>query len=391
MEEKTVAHNIMVKPPSTTTGNADDFYARALASVNHQISLAAVADSLKIEVESHAKSLVEDDLPKIDSAAKGYLSLVAARSAVASDVDVLSASAPAAAVVAQCTFAATTKTPLDANRRALICARALLSTINSTIIPPDSPSTDIADDENNEDDKERMRTRLKNDATQILWNGLVRSSQGGTGDRAKQTKPSKVLGRLSLLAAYPFIQERFRRGIILSTDHGNHTAASSNIADDATTATTESQNNPLHSLSDEVLPSVSPPKGIDIDEWEAFYTEFGYLLSDTCGRNNGDEKEPPTQSIAEHDDSALIWSSDKGSEELQSRRESRAQRASEALASVEVAKAAVADVLDASTGGWDLRQRPYSINCFQLKNWWIGSCIGTGLEEAQGSTLHHSR
>ena len=345
-------YRIMAKPPSTTTSNADDFYARALASVNHQISLAA-DDSLKIEVDCHAKFLVEDDLPKIESAAKGYLSLVAARSAVASDVDVLSASASAAAVVAQCTFAATAKTPSDANRRALICTRALLSAINSTIIPSDSPSTDISEDENKEDKKERTKTRLKNDATQILWNGLVKSSQGSTGDRAKQTKPSKVLGRLSLLAAYPFIQERFRRGIILSTDHGNNTDASTNIADDATTATTESENNPLHSFSNEVLSPVSPPKGIDIDDWEAFYTEFGHLLSVTCSINNGDEKELPTQSIAEHDDSALIWSSDKGSAELRSRRESRAHRASEALASVEGAKAAVADALVASTGGGD--------------------------------------
>ena len=79
-----------------------DFITRALSSLSQQMALAnaaggdggSVADdknsSLDKSIEAHAKSLVDDDTPKIDSAVKSYLSLVAARSVVASEIDVLS-------------------------------------------------------------------------------------------------------------------------------------------------------------------------------------------------------------------------------------------------------------------------------------------------------------
>ena len=92
----------MVNP---TPQNDDDFYARAMASFHQQMDIANTNtnnnDEPLIDVDEYAKSLVEDDLPKIDAAVKSYLSLVAARSAVASDIDVLSTSAPTDVV--QCT------------------------------------------------------------------------------------------------------------------------------------------------------------------------------------------------------------------------------------------------------------------------------------------------
>ena len=90
-----------------TPQNDDDFYSRAMASFHQQMDIANTntnndsTDEPLIDVEEYAKSLVEDDLPKIDAAVKSYLSLVAARSAVASDIDVLSTSAPTDVV--QCT------------------------------------------------------------------------------------------------------------------------------------------------------------------------------------------------------------------------------------------------------------------------------------------------
>lgn len=320
----------MVNP---TPQNDDDFYARAMASFHQQMDIANTNtnnnDEPLIDVDEYAKSLVEDDLPKIDAAVKSYLSLVAARSAVASDIDVLSTSAPTD--VLQCTF----EQRNHHHRYALLCARVLLTTINSTNVPTEElstiPPTTSDNDEAKSAKDEDMKLQLQNNTTKILWNRLVKSSASSTGDKSKQMKPSKVLGRTSLLVAYPYIQERFRRGILLSESDSNDTPA-----------VDESKTNPLRSLSNDLLQPVSPPKGIDIDQWKAFYTEFGQLLSRACDNHNDDQSN-------QHDDSALLWSSDKGVAELQSRRENRVQRASQALASVDDVKTEIADSLKVSS------------------------------------------
>jgi len=333
---------------SPTNPNDDDFYARALASFNQQMAIANNNDVATKEVEQYAKSLVDDDHPKIDAAVKSYLSLVAARSAVASDIDVLPDSMTSSHIV-QCTFATSNKSPMDANRCSLMCARTLLSTINSTTIPTDfekgvDASTINEDEEvNNEEDK--MKSYMQDNTTKILWNRMVvqsSSSTAGDKEKAKQTKPSKVLGRKSLFVAYPYIQERFRRGIILLGEEGK---------DDTTTPSNDGikTNNPLRSLSNEVLQPVNPPKGIELDQWKAFYTEFGQLLSQACNGNENEDTDRQTKA-EHHDDSALIWSSDKGKSELQSRRESRAKRASNALSSVEDAKATITEALGGGDG-----------------------------------------
>ena len=372
----------MVNPSHNPNNNNDDFYARALASFNQHMTLAnnnnhnnntaavSTANDI-INVEEYAKSLVEDDSPKIDAAVKSYLSLVAARSVVASDIDVLPSGSTTTTtnnVVQQCTFATLTKSALDANRCALICARTLLSTINSTTIPSTSFSAiegetsnasnnDI--DETKTNEEERAKLQLQKNTTEVLWNRLVQQSsssssssnnRSSTGeDKTRQIKPSKVLGRTSLFVAYPYIQERFRRGVLLSENKFD--------TDDTTDNTTETKTNPLDSLSNDVLPQVNPPKGIELDQWKAFYTEFGILLSRACSVDDDDydaeAKEETSQNNKEtveqhHDDSALLWSNDKGLAELQSRRVNRAQRATKALASVDDAKTAVVDALGES-------------------------------------------
>ena len=93
---------------------------------------AAAADDknsiLDETIEAHAKSLVDDDTPKIDSAVKSYLSLVAARSVVASEIDVLSEN------VKSFDDAQMKLNSMDM-KSALTCARKLLNGINTTVIP----------------------------------------------------------------------------------------------------------------------------------------------------------------------------------------------------------------------------------------------------------------
>jgi len=337
---------------SPTNPNDDDFYARALASFNQQMAIANNSDAATKEVEQYAKSLVDDDHPKIDAAVKSYLSLVAARSAVASDIDVLPDSLSTKDIV-QCTFATSNKSPMDANRCSLMCARTLLSTINSTTIPTDFEkgvdTSTINEDEEVINEQDKMKTYyMQDNTTKILWNRLVLQSSSSTGDKekAKQTKPSKVLGRTSLLAVYPYIQERFRRGIILLSEEGkDDTTTQSAAEDDGIKA-----NNPLQSLSNDVLQPVNPPKGIELDQWKAFYTEFGQLLSRACINDNENKDTAEQIKVEQHDDSALIWSSDKGKSELQSRRDSRAKRASNALSSVEDAKVTITEALGGGDG-----------------------------------------
>ena len=343
-----------------------------------------------VQVESYAKFLVEDDIPKIDHAVKSYLSLVAARSAVQSEIDVIStsplssssSSSRAAEAVGvgvlltndneegrrqQCTFAGS----IDANKCALLCARTLLSTINSTILPlleSDDTSVDSVNDEvekvDDVDDETKRKEQqlLHKNTTRIIWNKLANSSLssssggtkidaaaaaaaagggggGGIISRDSKMKPSKVVGRHSLLIAYPYIQERFRRGVsLLASSNGNveqdgtidtTTSTTTTTTTDSSTLSEGQLNPPLHALSNKVLPPVLPPKGVDIEKWRAFYLEFGHLLLLSSSSNSSavvmqDEGLP--------NDSALLWSKDGGAAELQSRRESRTRRAAEAMA-----------------------------------------------------------
>ena len=333
-----------------------------------------------VEVESYAKFLVEDDTPKIDHAVKAYLSLVAARSAVQSEIDVMSTSplssssssraAGARAGVLgmndeeggrQCTFAGS----IDANKCALLCARTLLSTINSTILPL-LESDDIAVGSTNDevekvddvdDETKRKEQRLlHNNTTRIIWNKLANdpslsigggssttnSSGGGGGggslSGSSKMKPSKVLGRQSLLVAYTYIQERLRRGVSLVASSNDNveqdgkidtTTSTTTTTTTASSITSEGQlNPPLHALSDEVLPPALPPKGIDIDKWRAFYLEFGHLLLRSSSSNSS---VVVMEGEGLPNDSALLWSKDGGAAELQLRRESRTRRAAEAM------------------------------------------------------------
>lgn len=285
----------------------DDFMARALSSLSHQMALANAApgggsggadekNTKHFVVEAHAKSLVNDDTPKIDSAVKSYLSLVAARSVVASEIDVLSENVKS--------LDEQVKLNSMDMKSALTCARKLLNGINTTLIP--KRNNNNIDEEKEESDDEEIQ-KMMDAATIVVYNRLVEN---------KDMKPSKVLGRKSLVVAWPYIQERFRRGIEKEEECDVDGSTSTNNVDAF-----------LRSYSIEILPAIAPPQGIENDSWIAFYTEFGNLLNKAC--QNDESKQQEDDDGDDEDDSKLLWSNDKGVKELQRRQERRARRAEE--------------------------------------------------------------
>ena len=281
----------------------DDFIARALSSLSHQMTLANSTggaagggegtDEDKKIIEAHAKSLVDNDLPKIDSAVKSYLSLVAARSVVASEIDVLSENVKSCDHYQQLNS-------MDM-KSTLTCARKLLSGINTTLIPKIAEE-EIAPEEKDNDNNNT--SEMKDNVIRIVWNRLVALKN-------KDMKPNKVFGRKTLIVVYPFIEERFRRG--LEKDCGGFDIAGST--------------NNAANTSPEMLPAIAPPLGIDKDSWIAFYTEFGTLLKKACQNDIESKKEGEEGEQCKEDDSQLLWSDDKGVKELQERRDRRAKRA----------------------------------------------------------------
>jgi hypothetical protein len=256
---------------------ADDFQVRAAAATARVLSASNPTETL-------GKSLTDSDAPKIVEAAKSFASLVAARSICTTDAD---ASAAAAATAASSSTPSSTAEPnrctfhktSDPTHASLMCARSLLLAINSTEIPESTTSSSSIGG---------VEQQLENDVIRVVWNGCVKKAQE---DKASSIKPSKALGRRSLLLAYPHVMKRMKSG-----PAGN---------DDASLL----------------------PARVDKEEALAFFEEFGKLLNPKS--DNGKNAE-------EIDDHFLIWSTDGGAEELKRRRERRAKRGKEAAAVAEV-------------------------------------------------------
>ena len=257
---------------------ADEFQARAEAATARALSASNPAEAL-------GKSLTEADIPKIFDGAKSFASLVAARSICTTDADAAAAvasSAPSSTAEAnRCTFHKAS----DPTRTSLLCARSLLMVINSTEIPEAASGGGGVSEEQ----------QLENDVIRVVWNGCVNKSKE---DKASGIKPSKALGRRSLLLAYPHVLEQIKRG------------------------------------------DASLPAGVDMDEALAFFYEFGRLLKPKDGNDKTEED----------DDHFLIWSLDRGAAELNRRRQRRTQRGKEAAATAEAeAKAKIASALGSAT------------------------------------------
>jgi len=256
---------------------ADDFQVRAAAATARVLSASNPTETL-------GKSLTDSDAPKIVEAAKSFASLVAARSICTTDAD---ASAAAAATAASSSTPSSTAEPnrctfhktSDPTHASLMCARSLLIAINSTEIPESTTSSSSIGG---------VEQQLENDVIRVVWNGCVKKAQE---DKASSIKPSKALGRRSLLLAYPHVMKRMKSG-------------------------------PAGSDDASLLPA-----RVDKEEALAFFEEFGKLLNPKS--DNGKNAE-------EIDDHFLIWSTDGGAEELKRRRERRAKRGKEAAAVAEV-------------------------------------------------------
>ena len=276
----------------TTT---DDFQARAAAATARALSASNPA-------EAFGKSLTDSDAPKITEAAKSYASLIAARSICTTDADASAAAGAAAASSTTSTPAEQTrctfhKTP-DPTRASLMCARSLLLTINSTEIP-ESGGTGGDDGTTSASSSTGISAeqQLENDVIRVVWNGCVKKAKE---DKASGIKPSKALGRRSLVLAYPHVMKRIKQA-------------------DASLL----------------------PAGVDKEEAMAFFEEFGKLLTPKNG--SGAESE-------EDDDHYLLWSTDGGAAELKRRRERRTKRGKEAAAAAEAeAKTKIASALTGAT------------------------------------------
>ena len=259
--------------------NADEFQARASAATARALSASNPAEAL-------GKALTEADIPKITDAAKSFASLLAARSLCTTDADAAAAAAASSAPSStaetnRCTFHKAS----DPTRTSLICARSLLMVINSTEIPEAASGGGGVSEEQ----------QLENDVIRVVWNGCVKKAKE---DKASGIKPSKALGRRSLLLAYPHALERIKRG------------------------------------------DASLPAGVDMDEALAFFYEFGLLLKPKDGSDKTDED----------DDHFLIWSLDGGAAELNRRRQRRTKRGKEAATTAEAeAKAKIASALGSAT------------------------------------------
>ena len=283
---------------------SQDFYTAALTSLTNQIT--AHQQTSSFDPHAYAQSLIEDDHPKIDSAVKSYLSLVAARSCTMSEIDVLEVSSSKLMTSendngikierAKCIFME------EANRSSLACARALLLGMNSTIIP------EVVSNQSQKN--QSQEEELKQNVIRILWNGLIQSSSGNQQEKKKR-KPSKLLGREVLIVTYPYVQERFRRGV-----------AQARKETDVDSTKTNNTHLKLYSLSNEQLPPIPPPANVDLHQWEMYYHEFGQLLSQACDTTKQQDGE---------DDSQLLWSADGGKRELKERRERRERRAEDAV------------------------------------------------------------
>ena len=169
-----------------------------------------------------------------------------------------------------------------------MCARSLLMAINSTEIPETGGGRD--------DGTISAEQQLENDVIRVVWNGCVKKSKE---DKASGIKPSKALGRRSLVLAYPHVMKR--------------TKADASLL----------------------------PAGVEKEEALAFFEEFGNLLA---------PKNSSGATFEEDDDHFLLWSADAGAAELKRRRERRTKRGKEAASAAEAeAKTEIASTLTGAT------------------------------------------
>lgn len=225
-----------------------------MSSNFHAKATAAAAKISSLSPEELLAQTLAQDRPTIDSAIKSFLSLTAARSLAKAQIPLYQKEENYSKELPCCRFSSE-----DPRMSALKCSRVLLREVNNLELPEQDSTTEDSKFETADND-------LEYNVVRAIWNGLI----------ASEKKPSKFLGRISLLHAYPIILQKVRKGEV-------------NV--------------------DDVLE----------EEAVSFFEEFDILLQRKNMNKNGD------------DDSALLWEKDRGAVELSSRRDRREKSKNDAL------------------------------------------------------------
>lgn len=222
-------------------------------------------------LETKLTNELANDRPTIDAAVKSFISLVSARSLTAASTDATTTSVLLGIVNNSNSNSDKSfdNSSQSVQQQILHCARTILKTANSFQFSlQDTVAATMAENPSLSEDKKQQLIELG--VTARLWNGLVQSQQ----------KPSRFLGRRALKLAWS--KMNVSTTVVAPFEEDEN--------DVAAVATRERQL-----------------------QW---LNEFETLLLR--------EPQPlPVDSHAEDDDSALLWSPDKGAEELAKRRQRR--------------------------------------------------------------------
>lgn len=241
MENQTLEHNIHER----RSQDMSDF---------HTIASNAASNAMKNPAEALAKVLTSET-PKIDSAVKSYLSLLAARGVTKNSSGNISSTA----IQRNGESLAITDPML-----LLSCTRTLLGAINTFQAPERVAASDKCSA-----DEQKQFSDLEYNVLRILWNNFIKQRQ----------KPSKFLGRTSLLVVFPSILVELRTNV----------------------------------------PHIS---GLNDDQIINFFEVFSQLLyAYSEGEMTADGED------VKDDDSNLLWSKDGGADELSRRRSRRKDEA----------------------------------------------------------------
>jgi hypothetical protein len=240
--------------------------------------------NLPSPLESKLTSELANDRPTIDAAIKSFISLVTAQSLTATVTDVTMSSTLLAIVNnnSNSNVSADRNNSVSIQQQVLQLARVILKTINAYQFSlPDTVAATRAEKTSLSPEKKLHWIELG--VTARLWNGLVQSEQ----------KPSRYLGRRALQHAWPKMDVKSKilsHSIKGDGDNNNH--------------------------QDDPLVVVIRERQL---QW---LQQFETLLF----------RDPPIYPVhtqEEDDDSALLWSPDKGAAELAKRRQRRQDAAKE--------------------------------------------------------------
>lgn len=228
-------------------------------------------------LETKLTNELANDRPTIETAVKSFISLVSARSLTAASTDATTTSVLLGIVNNSNSNSdeSSINSSLSVQQQILHNARTILKTTNSFQFSlQDTVAATMA--ENPSLSEEKKQQLIEVGVTARLWNGLVQSQQ----------KPSRFLGRRALKLAWPKM----------------------NVS--ATVVA------PVEDDENDVAAVAARERQL---QW---LNEFETLLFR--------EPQPlPADAHAEDDDSALLWSPDKGAEELAKRRQRRQDAAKE--------------------------------------------------------------